>query len=134
MSSVFLRKGICYVLWQKQDIEEKHVKVLPSILTELQRRVLKAESTVTQKEEENASLKEQLLQLESKWSENEAKMKLIEEMWQKQVGSLQVSSNACIYKVKVLILKSSYNVIKTSCTDLTNMRLSAILSSINDIT
>lgn len=74
-----------------EDIEEKHVKVLPSILTELQRRVLKAESTVTQKEEENASLKEQLLQLESKWSENEAKMKLIEEMWQKQVGSLQMS-------------------------------------------
>lgn len=104
LNYLFLRKLICYVLWQKQDIEEKHVKVLPSILTELQRRVLKAESTLTQKEEENASLKEQLLQLESKWSENEAKTKSIEEMWQKQVASLQVSSNACIYKVNVLIL------------------------------
>lgn len=64
---------------------------LPSSLVELQRRVLKAESTLEQKEEENAALREQLQQYETRWSDYEAKMKSMEEMWQKQMASLQVS-------------------------------------------
>lgn len=64
---------------------------LPQSLVELQRRVLKAETTLEQKEEENAALREQLQQYETRWSEYEAKMKSMEEMWQKQMASLQVS-------------------------------------------
>lgn len=44
-----------------------------------------------QKEEENAALREQLQQFERRWSEYEAKMKKMEETWQMQMDSLQVS-------------------------------------------
>lgn len=54
-------------------------------------RVLKAEATLGEKEEENCALREQLQQFETRWSEYEAKMKSMEEMWQKQMSSLQVS-------------------------------------------
>lgn len=63
----------------------------PSALKELQQRVIKAEETLEQKEEENAALREQVQQFETRWSEYEAKMKSMEEMWQKQMSSLQVS-------------------------------------------
>lgn len=53
--------------------------------------VLKAQATLEQKEEENTALREQLQQFETRWSEYEGKMKSMEEIWQKQMASLQVS-------------------------------------------
>ncbi|XP_045801422.1 myosin-2-like [Trifolium pratense] len=67
------------------------VQNLPSALAELQRRVIKAEATIEQKEEENAELREQLKQFEKRWIEYEKKMKTMEEMWQRQMSSLQMS-------------------------------------------
>ncbi|KAF1881143.1 hypothetical protein Lal_00023176 [Lupinus albus] len=64
---------------------------VPSALEELQKRVIKAEATIEQKDEENAKLKEQLTQFERRWIEYETKMKSMEEMWQKQMASLQMS-------------------------------------------
>lgn len=75
------------ILLADQNVSQE----LPQSLVELQRRVLKAETTLEQKEEENAALREQLQQYETRWSEYEAKMKSMEEMWQKQMASLQVS-------------------------------------------
>ena len=62
-----------------------------SFLAELQRRVLKAEAALREKEEENDILHQRLLQYESRWSEYELKMKSMEEVWQKQMRSLQSS-------------------------------------------
>ncbi|XAR67526.1 Myosin ATPase [Bertholletia excelsa] len=62
-----------------------------SVLRKLQMRVSEAESILEQKEHENAGLREQLQNYEKRWSEYEAKMKLMEEMWQKQMEALQVS-------------------------------------------
>ena len=62
-------------------------------MSDLQKRVLESETALVQKEEENAALREQLRQFEEKWSEYEIKMKSMEETWQKQMSSLQVSSS-----------------------------------------
>lgn len=70
---------------------QEQVEIQTSILAELQKRVTKAEVTITQKEEENAALREQLQLVERRWSEYEAKMKAMEETWQMQMESLQVS-------------------------------------------
>lgn len=67
----------------------------PSILAELQRRVLRAEAALREKEEENSILKQQLQQYEQRWSGYEAKMQSMEEMWQKQLTSLQVDVYCC---------------------------------------
>ncbi|KAK7244386.1 hypothetical protein RIF29_39207 [Crotalaria pallida] len=64
---------------------------LPSTLEELQRRVIKAEATIEQKEEENTELRERLNKFERRWIEYESKMKSMEDMWQKQMVSLQTS-------------------------------------------
>ncbi|XP_028807595.1 myosin-2 isoform X2 [Neltuma alba] len=74
-----------------KEASREQVQNLPSALEELRRRVLKAEATLEQKEEENTALREQLKQNETKWIEYEAKMKSMEETWQKQMASLQVS-------------------------------------------
>lgn len=74
-----------------KDIPQERDKVPSSIVAELQMRVLKAEATLGEKEEENCALREQLQQFETRWSEYEAKMKSMEEMWQKQMSSLQMS-------------------------------------------
>lgn len=50
-----------------------------------------AEGTLEEKEKENAALKEQVNQLESRWSDYEVRMRSMEEMWQKQMASLQAS-------------------------------------------
>ncbi|XVE80224.1 hypothetical protein DITRI_Ditri14bG0122500 [Diplodiscus trichospermus] len=73
---------------------EQQIQVLPSVMAELQRRVLRAEATLGEKEQENATLLEQLQQYEARWLDYEAKMKSMEEMWQKQMGSLQTSLGA----------------------------------------
>ncbi|XP_068639231.1 myosin-1-like isoform X1 [Aristolochia californica] len=71
--------------------ESDQVVVKPSVLAELQRRVLKAEAALREKEEENDILHQRLQQYESRWSEYELKMKSMEEIWQKQMRSLQSS-------------------------------------------
>ncbi|KAK3222510.1 hypothetical protein Dsin_009535 [Dipteronia sinensis] len=71
--------------------ESDEVLVKASFLAELQRRVLKAEAALREKEEENDILHQRLQQYESRWSEYEVKMKSMEEVWQKQMRSLQSS-------------------------------------------
>ncbi|KAE8732842.1 Myosin-3 [Hibiscus syriacus] len=71
--------------------ESDEVLVKSSFLAELQRHVLKAEAALREKEEENDILHQRLLQYESRWSEYELKMKSMEEVWQKQMRSLQSS-------------------------------------------
>ncbi|OVA20205.1 IQ motif [Macleaya cordata] len=74
-----------------KDSEQEHVQIESSALAELQGRVLKAEAALEQKEEENAMLQQHLRKLETRWSGYEAKMKSMEETWQRQMTSLQVS-------------------------------------------
>ncbi|XP_071907469.1 myosin-2-like isoform X3 [Coffea arabica] len=64
---------------------------LPSVVEELQRRVLMAEANLGKKETENAALREQVQEFEVRWLEYEGKMKAMEDTWQKQMASLQVS-------------------------------------------
>lgn len=64
---------------------------LPSVVEELQKRVLFAEATIEQNEKENAELKEQVKQFEVRCSEYEAKMSSMEEGWRKKMSSLQAS-------------------------------------------
>ncbi|KAJ8625248.1 hypothetical protein MRB53_033778 [Persea americana] len=71
--------------------EPDQVLVKQSVLAELQRRVLKAEAALRDKEEENDILHQRLQQYENRWSEYELKMKSMEEVWQKQMRSLQSS-------------------------------------------
>ncbi|QCD89330.1 myosin V [Vigna unguiculata] len=71
--------------------ESDEVLVKSSFLAELQRRVLQAEAALREKEEENDIVRQRLQQYESRWSEYELKMKSMEEVWQKQMRSLQSS-------------------------------------------
>ncbi|KAG1355202.1 putative Myosin-1 [Cocos nucifera] len=71
--------------------ESDEVQVKASFLAELQRRILKAEAALRQKEEENEILHQRLQQYENRWSEYEQKMSSMEEVWQKQMRSLQSS-------------------------------------------
>ncbi|KAF3455953.1 hypothetical protein FNV43_RR00596 [Rhamnella rubrinervis] len=75
----------------KKANESDEVLVKASFLAELHRRVLKAEAALREKEEENDILHQRLQQYESRWSEYELKMKSMEEVWQKQMRSLQSS-------------------------------------------
>ncbi|KAF3781497.1 Myosin-1, partial [Nymphaea thermarum] len=70
---------------------ETHVLLDQSVLAELQRRVLKAEAALREKEEENDILRQKVQQYETRWSGYEVKMKSMEETWQKQMTSLKVS-------------------------------------------
>ena len=78
-------------VFAEQGVPRELDRRMHSALKELQQRVFMAEETLEQKEEENAALREQVQQFETRWSEYEAKMKSMEEMWQKQMASLQVS-------------------------------------------
>ncbi|CAH8390865.1 unnamed protein product [Eruca vesicaria subsp. sativa] len=71
--------------------ESDEVLVKASVLSELQRRVLKSEAALREKEEENDILRQRLQQYDNRWSEYETKMKSMEEIWQKQMRSLQSS-------------------------------------------
>ncbi|XP_006841789.2 myosin-1 [Amborella trichopoda] len=76
----------------KRILEKKDsVSVKPSALAELQRRILKAEAALRNKEEDNLVLNQQLQQYEKRWSEYETRMRSMEETWQKQMTSLQMS-------------------------------------------
>lgn len=72
-------------------ISPDQVLVQVSALAELHKRVQKAESALRSKEEENDILHQRLQQYESRWSEYEQKMRSMEEVWQKQMRSLQSS-------------------------------------------
>uniref|UniRef100_A0A9I9DGT7 Myosin-2-like n=1 Tax=Cucumis melo TaxID=3656 RepID=A0A9I9DGT7_CUCME len=74
----------------EEEFQER-AQSLPTSLTELQKKVVEAEATIEKKEEENAALREQVKQFESRRLEYEAKMKSMEDMWQKQMASLQMS-------------------------------------------
>ncbi|XAR56040.1 Myosin ATPase, partial [Bertholletia excelsa] len=69
----------------------KEVLVKSSFLAELQRRVLRSEAALREKEVENDLLYQRLQQYENRWSECELKMKSMEEVWQQQMHSLQSS-------------------------------------------
>ncbi|XP_019251724.1 PREDICTED: myosin-2-like isoform X3 [Nicotiana attenuata] len=72
----------------KQDLP---AEILPSVVEDLERRVMVAEASLDEKDKENAALKEQVNQLEARWSDYEVRMRSMEEMWQKQMVSLQAS-------------------------------------------
>ncbi|KAH0654092.1 hypothetical protein KY289_031770 [Solanum tuberosum] len=76
---------------RKTEVKELPREILPSVVEDLERRVAKAEATIEQKEKENAALKEQVNQFEARCLEYEVKMRSMEEMWQKQMTSLQAS-------------------------------------------
>ncbi|WOL12977.1 myosin-2-like [Canna indica] len=68
-----------------------HHQIHPSVLVEVQSQILTTEAALRQKEEENAILKQQLQDYETRWSKYELRMKSMEEHWQKQLTSLQLS-------------------------------------------
>lgn len=70
---------------------QDYVHIRYSNVIELQRRVLKTEAAVQYKTDENAGLRLQVEQYEKKWQQSEAKMKSLEQMWQDQLTSIQVS-------------------------------------------
>ncbi|XP_015170182.1 myosin-2-like isoform X2 [Solanum tuberosum] len=76
---------------RKTEVKELPREILPSVVEDLERRVAKAEATIEQKEKENAALKEQANQFEARCLEYEVKMRSMEEMWQKQMTSLQAN-------------------------------------------
>ncbi|CAN0888253.1 VIII-1 [Linum grandiflorum] len=79
------------LLSRAKDNESDEVLVKASFLADLQRRVLKSEAGFREKEEENDILNQRIQQYESRWSDYEGKMKSMEEVWQKQMRSLQSS-------------------------------------------
>ncbi|CAN8268985.1 unnamed protein product [Cochlearia groenlandica] len=87
--------------------ESGEVLVKASVLSEIQRRVLKAEAALREKEEENDILQQRLQQYENRWSEYETKMKSMEEIWQKQMRSLQ--SSLSIAKKSLAVEDSARN-------------------------
>ncbi|KAK2965273.1 hypothetical protein RJ640_015771 [Escallonia rubra] len=75
----------------KYPNSKDHVQVPNYDIVDLERRILKAEAALGNKEEENATLRQRLEQYEEKWQEYEAKMKFMEKMWQDQLTSIQVN-------------------------------------------
>ncbi|CAN1239218.1 VIII-2 [Linum grandiflorum] len=71
--------------------QEQIEELQTTLLAELQKRVIMAEKTLVQKDEENAALKEQVHDFEKRWSDYESRMKTMEETWQMQMTSLQAS-------------------------------------------
>ncbi|KAK8918406.1 hypothetical protein KSP39_PZI021372 [Platanthera zijinensis] len=78
-------------LHEQKNTQQEHSPVDPSDMADLKNRVLKAEAEMRDMEEENLDLRKQLQQYEMRWSGYDLKMKSMEEMWQKQMSSLQMS-------------------------------------------
>ncbi|CAM6018760.1 unnamed protein product [Sphagnum balticum] len=72
-------------------VMEPTIRVKPSYLLELQGRAVMAEKAVREKEDENVMLRQKLQHYEARWLEYEAKTSSMEELWQKQMTSLQLS-------------------------------------------
>ncbi|KVH99137.1 IQ motif, EF-hand binding site-containing protein [Cynara cardunculus var. scolymus] len=60
---------------ESKDLSEENIQFLPQNVEELQRRVVKAESSLSEREQENTALREQIRQFEIRWLEYETKMK-----------------------------------------------------------
>lgn len=73
------------------EVKNLPPEMLPLVVTELQKRVSMAEAALEVKENENASLREEVQEFKAQWSDFEAKMKSSEDMWQKQITSLQMA-------------------------------------------
>lgn len=73
------------------DTYQEQLREAQETVQELQDRVLKAEAALKDKDEENNTLKQQIQQYESKWSEYDMKMKSMEETWSHRLTSLQIS-------------------------------------------
>nr|XP_016487607.1 PREDICTED: myosin-2-like isoform X2 [Nicotiana tabacum] len=73
------------------EVKDLPAEILPSVVEDFERRVMVAEASLDEKDKENAALKEQVNQLEARWSDYEVRMRSMEEMWQKQMVSLQAS-------------------------------------------
>ncbi len=91
MYSLFTGHGMHCVLPVKQVVMEPTIRVKPSYLLELQGRAVMAEKAVREKEDENVMLRQKLQHYEARWLEYEAKTSSMEELWQKQMTSLQLS-------------------------------------------
>ncbi|XXG71364.1 hypothetical protein AAC387_Pa07g0636 [Persea americana] len=77
-----------------KDSQTGQSQLLPSVLAELQRQVMKAEAALRQKDRENATLHLELQKYETRWLEYDTKMKSMEEKWKRQFTSLQMSITA----------------------------------------
>ena len=99
MSHLFTLPELIHYFGEQDPQQE----TLSLVVEELQKRVSMAEATLGQKETENMGLREQVVQYEARWSEYEAKVKSMEEMWQKQITSLQVSLFIVFYHELVVI-------------------------------
>ncbi|XP_008805849.2 myosin-1-like [Phoenix dactylifera] len=73
------------------ELHKNFQQIQASVPAVLEMRILKSEAELRQKLVENAALHQQLQQYETRLSEYEAKMKSMEEMWQNQITSLQMS-------------------------------------------
>ncbi|KAK9074189.1 hypothetical protein SSX86_006786 [Deinandra increscens subsp. villosa] len=82
-------------------ISQENISILQSSVEELQKLVMKAEVSLSQKEHENTALREQLRQFEARWSEHEMKMKTVGETWQRQTSSLQKSGSTAKKSLRV---------------------------------
>ncbi|WOL05204.1 myosin-2-like [Canna indica] len=71
--------------------DDKHPDSQLSVLAELQSQMHVTKAELREKEGENAILKLQLHEYETRWSEYELKMKSMEKSWQKQLASLQIN-------------------------------------------
>ncbi|XP_058197627.1 myosin-2-like [Rhododendron vialii] len=76
--------------WRNPETKD-YVQVSPSAIADLQSRLLRAETELGIKEEENAAIRQQLQKFDKKWSHYEAKMNSMEKIWQDQLTSLQIS-------------------------------------------
>ncbi|XP_074274054.1 myosin-1-like isoform X3 [Silene latifolia] len=83
--------GLLNVRGKRMGNMSDEVMVKATYLAELQRRVLKSEAAFREREEENVILYQRIRQYENRWSEYELKMRSMEEVWQKQMKSLQSS-------------------------------------------
>ncbi|CAH8317860.1 unnamed protein product [Eruca vesicaria subsp. sativa] len=77
-----------------KDLTLEQFQFQPLALADLQSRVQKVETAIMQKDDENTALKEELQRFEERWLENETRMKLMEETWQKHISSMQMSLEA----------------------------------------
>ncbi|KAK2996969.1 hypothetical protein RJ639_025146 [Escallonia herrerae] len=88
--SIENKEGMRIMDYKYPSIKD-HVQVPNFDLVNLERRILKAEAALGNKEEENATLRQQLEQYEERCQQYEAKMKFMENMWQDQLTSIQVN-------------------------------------------
>ncbi|KMZ72945.1 hypothetical protein ZOSMA_157G00250 [Zostera marina] len=96
-------------LWKKNDNSDQ-ILVKASVIGELQRRVLKGESGLKEKEEENSVLHQRVLRYESRWLGYEGKMRSMEQVWQKQMRSLQCSLSVAKKRLSIDGDNTGYNI------------------------